>query len=433
MSRVIGPYTLLGTFVESSATGSSDVGTTSGTYVGLYKSYSPEEILVTSKVRASNVSTLTAENHQFVVGDYVIVSLEDDTTFNNGFIPTIITDATNDTFTYANTGSNVSESDATGVVQLYNPDVAGLYLRDYGKREFDYGYFSSTGVAYVAAETLNLIYNPSFEFTDTNTYTVTAASSSSVNVATYTVNYVAASNPFVVGQEITVIGMTASYFNGSFFVTSIAGSSGAWTVTVTDTTSPFTFPGTATGFGTISSTVKPSVLSWDTSTAGTVTSWSFISATLRDYATASSYGGAFSWTNTAPTEKFRGIVGYGDGDNYKLFDNSKSLFFEYEAFLNYTPFICTPSSVSATSTVVTITTTAAHGLQAGNIVYLDFTAIDTAFISPATYTENVDFALDTVRNSKVFEVKTVTSATVFTVDNKTLNNYNHFNDLKDHP
>lgn len=416
VSRVIGPYTLLGTFVESSATGSNDVDTTSGTYVGLYKSYSPEEIVVTSKFRASNVASLTAENHQFEVGDYVIVSLEDDTTFNNGFIPTIITDATNDTFTYANTGSNVAESAATGVVQLYNPDVAGLYLRDYGKREFDYGYFSSTGVAYVAAETLNLIYNPSFEFTDTNTYTVTAASSSSVNVATYTVNYVAASNPFTIGQKITIIGMTASYFNGSFFVTSIAGSSGAWTVTVTDTTSPFTFPGTATGFGTISSTVKPSVLSWDTSTAGSVTSWSFISATLRDYATASSYGGAISWTNTVPTTKFRGIVGYGVGDAYKVFDTSRSLYFSYDAFLNYRPFSSTISNFVTTSgSVVTITTSGTHGLSVNDIVYLDFDARGaTGFPGGA----NENWATDELNdNSRLFKVLTVPTTTTFTITN----------------
>lgn len=416
VSRVIGPYTLLGTFIESSASGSSDLDTTSGTYVGLYKSYSPDEVLVTSKVRASNISTLTAENHQFVVGDYVIVSLEDDTTFNNGFVPTQVTAATNDTFSYSNTGSNVVESAATGVVQLYNPDVAGLYLRDYGKREFDYGYFSSTGVAYVAAETLNLVYNPSFEFTDTNTYTVTAASSSSVNVATYTVNYVSASNPFAAGQKINIIGMTASYFNGSFFVTSTAGSSGAWTVTVTDTTSLFTFPGTATGFGTISSTMKPSVLSWDTAAAGVVSSWSFISATLRDYATASSFGGAISWTNTVPTTKFRGTIGYSVGDAYKIFDTSRSLYFNYDAFLNYRPFSSTISNFVTTSgSVVTITTSGTHGLSVNDIVYLDFDARgSTGFPGGA----NVNWAEDgTNDNSRLFKVLTVGSTTSFTITN----------------
>jgi len=416
VSRVIGPYTLLGTFVESSATGSNDVDTTSGTYVGLYKSYSPEEIVVTSKVRASNISTLTAENHQFEVGDYVLISLEDDTTFNNGFIATILTDTTNDTFTYANTGSNVAESAATGVVQLYNPDVAGLYLRDYGKREFDYGYFSSTGVAYAAAETLNLIYNPSFEFTDTNTYTVTAASSSSVNVATYTVNYVAASNPFAVGQEITILGMTSATFNGSWFVTSIAGSSGAWTVTVTATDSPFTFPGTATGFGTISSIVKPSVLSWDTSAAGAVTSWSFISATLRDYATASSYGGSVSWTTTVPTAKFRGIIGYGVGDAYKVFDTNRSLYFSYDAFLNYRPFSSTISNfVTTSSSVVTVTTSGTHGLSVDDIVYLDFNARGSTGLPGGA---NKNWATDeTNDNSRLFKVLTVGSTTTFTITN----------------
>jgi hypothetical protein len=415
VSRVIGPYTLLGTFVESSATGSSDVDTTSGTYVGLYKSYSPEEIVVTSKIRASNVSTLTAENHQFEVGDYVIVSLEDDTTFNNGFIPTIITDATNDTFTYANTGSNVSESDATGVVQLYNPDVAGLYLRDYGKREFDYGYFSSTGVAYVAAETLNLIYNPSFEFVDAvGTYTITAALAGSPTTATYTVNYVSASNPFAIGQKITIAGMTPSYFNGSFFVTGTGGSSGAWTVTIVGT--GFTTGGTGSSFGTITPSIKPSVLSWDTAAAGTVTSWSFISAALRDYATASSYGGAISWTNTVPTTKFRGIIGYGVGDAYKVFDTSRSLHFSYDAFLNYRPFSSTISNFVTTSgSVVTITTSGTHGLSVDDIVYLDFDARGSTGL-PGGANEN--WATDeTNDNSRLFKVLTVGSTTTFTITN----------------
>ena len=332
VSRVIGPYNLLGTFIESSAAGSNDVDTTSGTYVGLYKSYSPEEIVVTSKVRASNISTLTAENHQFEVGDYVIVSLEDDTTFNNGFIPTIITDATNDTFTYANTGTNVAESDATGVVQLYNPDVAGLYLRDYGKREFDYGYFSSTGVAYVAAETLNLIYNPSFEWYNTST-----------------------------------------------------------------------------------STLTQSVSSWDTSAAGAVTSWSFIGL-LRDYATASSYGGAVSWTNTVPTAKFRGIIGYGVGDAYKVFDTNRSLHFSYDAFLDYRPFSSTISNFDTTSSsVVTITTSGTHGLSVDDIVYLDFDARgSTGFAGGA----NVNWATDELNdNSRLFKVLTVPTTTTFRITN----------------
>jgi hypothetical protein len=415
VSRVIGPHTLLGTFVESSAAGGSDVDITSGTYVGLYKSYSPEEILVTLKSRTSNVSTLTAENHQFEIGDFVIVELEDDTTFNNGFIAVEITDITNDTFSYSNAGTDVSESSATGTVQLYNPDVAGLYLRDYGKREFDYGYFSSTGVAYVAAETLNLIYNPSFEFTDTNTYTVTAASASSVNIATYTVNHVSASNPFVISQKITIAGMTPSYFNGTYFVTNIGGSSGAWTAVVTATTSPFTI-GSATGFGTISSTLKPSVLSWDTAASGAITSWSFISSTLRDYATASSYGGSISWTNTVPTTKFRGTIGYGVGDTYKVFETSRPLHFSYDAFLNYRPFSSTISNfVTTSSSVVTITTSGSHGLSVDDIVYLDFTATGSTGLPGGT---NEDWAMDELNNnSRLFKVVTVPSTTSFTITN----------------
>jgi hypothetical protein len=164
VSRIIGPYSLLGTFIESTNNGTSDTDLESGTYVALYKSYSPLPVVATVKSRTSNVATITAENHQFVIGDFVTIAIENDTTYNNGSIPVAITAVTNDTFSYSNVGTDDPESEATGSVQLYNPDVAGLYLRDYGKREFDYGYFSSAGVAYVSAEDINIIENPSFEY-----------------------------------------------------------------------------------------------------------------------------------------------------------------------------------------------------------------------------------------------------------------------------
>ena len=166
VSRVIGTKTLLGTFLESSAAGSNDVEVTTGTYVGLYKSYSPDPVELTAKARTSNVATLTSPGHEFIVGDKIIVNIEDvgDTTFNNNGSVVTVTAITTDTFSYANSGTNVTEAETIGEAQLYNPDVAGLYLRDYTKSEFDYGYFSSEGIKYVSAEDVNILENPSFEY-----------------------------------------------------------------------------------------------------------------------------------------------------------------------------------------------------------------------------------------------------------------------------
>lgn len=222
VSRLIGPYNLLGTFIESLSTGNTDIDVTTGSYVGLYKSYSPEPVLVTVKIRESNISTLTSENHEFVIGDLVTISLEDDTTFNNGGIPVEITAVTNNTFSYNNAGSNVSESSATGFCQLYNPDVAGLYLQDYGKRDFDYGYFSNTGIAYVSAEDINLIENPSFEYkSSSNVVTYSEASWSNgiglyLNSKDFTANssfYYNASPKF--GANITWTTSVSTYFSGT--------------------------------------------------------------------------------------------------------------------------------------------------------------------------------------------------------------------------
>jgi hypothetical protein len=171
VTRVIGSTSLLGTFLESTGIGSDDQDETEGSYVALFKSYVPNAVVVTTKVRTSNVATLTAVDHEYVVGDKVIITLEDDTSFNNSGIAVTITTTTIDTFSYTNVGNNVASSDALGEAQLYNKDVAGLYLQDYSKALFDHGYFSNEGIKYVSAEAYNLVHNPSFEYIVSNTST----------------------------------------------------------------------------------------------------------------------------------------------------------------------------------------------------------------------------------------------------------------------
>jgi hypothetical protein len=164
VTRVIGPYTLLGTFLESSGIGDDDESVSSGTYVGLFKSYSPDPFDVSKKSRVSGVATITILDHDFVVGDNIIVDIEDDESFNSDGRVVQIVEADYTTISFVNPGPDVADSDSVGYVYLSNKDTAGLYLKDYSKREFDYGYFSSAGVSYVSAEDINVIENPSFEY-----------------------------------------------------------------------------------------------------------------------------------------------------------------------------------------------------------------------------------------------------------------------------
>lgn len=329
VSRVIGPHTLLGTFIESSATGSSDVDIATGTYVGLYKSYSPDELIVTSKNRSSNIATLTVANHQYVVGDYVTVELEDDTTFNNGSIPVLVTAATNDTFSYDNVGSNVAESDATGTAQLYNPDVAGLYLRDYGKREFDYGYFSSAGVAYVSAEDMNILENPSFEYKNSS------------NVIT------SSSTSWAAGTGLTLTLDDFTNLNGAAINTQTPTYS-APNITLTTATAHKIQPGeyvqifgvTPTGYngfwraqtGTTGTTLVVNI----GSNPGTITAAGDVVG-LKQYDYESKFGGRVTWTTSGLSTYLEGKLDYEAGSDYTIFANGRTLYFGATVYPYYIP------------------------------------------------------------------------------------------------
>lgn len=180
VDRTFGGRTLFGTFLESRDLGISDNTQTKGSYVGLFKSYSEEGVAITHKYRVNNVATITAPDHGFENGDYLTVRLDDgDDSFSTGESNVRIFNVTKDTFSYANQGDDftfvadgdIQDNSTYGTATLYIKDVAGLYLQDYGKALFDYGYFSNEGIAYVSAETPNLVYNASFEYIDEDSVT----------------------------------------------------------------------------------------------------------------------------------------------------------------------------------------------------------------------------------------------------------------------
>jgi len=180
VERTFGDTTLFGTFLESFDHGFTDDGATIGTYVSLFKSYIDVPTVITKISVTSDIVTITAPDHNFIVGDKIIIEFDDSAYSeyeSNTYLT--VTERTPDTFSYVKLvadsgteGNTVAEVEASGLAQIYNEDIAGLYLRDYAKTSFDYGFFSNKGIAYTSAEVLNLVHNPSFEYKvgATNTY-----------------------------------------------------------------------------------------------------------------------------------------------------------------------------------------------------------------------------------------------------------------------
>jgi len=175
VKRTFGDYVIYGTLLESSDLGLTDDGVTSGTYVGLFKSYIDEQISVLSASRDSEIATITVAAHNYSVGDYIKVRVVEDSSFNTN--SSIIVDVSDTTYKYYSAGSDVTVDQISGYSILAIKDIAGLYLRDYSRSEFDYGYFSNQGVTYVSAEDINIIENPSFEYKDVDDVLQTATTS----------------------------------------------------------------------------------------------------------------------------------------------------------------------------------------------------------------------------------------------------------------
>ena len=373
--RRIGPSTQFGTFLESENVGPNDDSKTSGVYVGLFKSYFENAIPITSRRRVSNVATITVVDGGFEPGDRVVVDLTEDTSYNNGGLPVTIIAVTGDSISYINTGSDfpaagaldTTDTTSSGTVTFYNPDIAGLYIKDYGKADIDYGYFSSAGLAFVSGSRINLIYNPSFEY-------FKQVAISAISGSGTTVTYTASGTGFTSGSDIVITGAETDAYNitGTIAVSNVSG---------------FTITSAATGptsTATASSRVYD-VSNWNYAAATTnpVTAIDFRSTT-NSYQTSSVFGGYASWTNTMSSSyTVQGTIAYSKGLTYNLFSNDRVLTLRYDSFVDYTPYSAVPTTVSANTTTMTITTSGAHGMTAGDLVYCDFTGVgDSAIYGP---------------------------------------------------
>jgi hypothetical protein len=373
--RRIGTETQFGTFLESENVGPNDDSKTSGIYVGLFKSYFEDPLPVSSRRRLSNVATITVLDSGYEAGDRVIVNVAEDASYNNGGLPVTIIAATGDTISYINTGSDfpaagtldTADTSATGTVTFYNPDIAGLYIKDYGKADIDYGYFSSAGLAFVSGSRVNLVHNPSFEFVKSVDITSMSSTGGGANVTYLTSTF----SGFAVGKNVTIVGAeTDSYnvTNAQITLSNVAGF--AITSNATGPTS------TATGYSKVSTSSDWNYVAATTGAIGLIE----FSALTNEYLTASQYGGTVSWTNTMSSSyRVEGVVAYDKGLTYNLFSNERVLALSYDSFVDYKPFTAEATAmykVTGNTSQMGITTTGAHGLSVGDVVYCDFTAAE---------------------------------------------------------
>jgi hypothetical protein len=135
------------------------------------------------------------------------------------------------------TGANIiagSTSSAAGRLTLFTASASSLGAIILGKasQTADLAQYQTSASAVLGGRNaLGQIYTGSTTTLKGATTAVTAASASSATVATYT--YAGTTQLVAVGQLVTTAGFTAeTYFNGTFAVTAIGGSSGAWTFTV---------------------------------------------------------------------------------------------------------------------------------------------------------------------------------------------------------
>jgi hypothetical protein len=402
--RRIGSGTQFGTFLESENVGPTDDSKTSGIYVGLFKSYFENPLPVTNIRRVSNVATITVIDSGFQPGDRATIAVVEDATYNNGGLPVTIISVTGDTISYINTGSDfpaagaldTTSTAATGTVTFYNPDIAGLYIKDYGKADIDYGYFSSAGLAFVSGSRVNLVYNPSFEFVKSVDIIAIASTGGGANVTYIT----ATTHGFYANKKVTVIGAETNGYN----VTNA-------TIQLSNSASSFTITSTATG---------PTSTATAYSKVPTDSSWNYVAATtaaigltefstlVNTYLTASQYGGVVSWSNTMSSAyRVEGVVAYNKGLTYNLFSNERVLALSYDSFVDYKPFTAVVTGITASTDVtVTVTTSGAHGLSVGDLVYWDFTGVgDSPLYGPGEILVNAgEYTVSEATSSTTFKI-----------------------------
>lgn len=81
VERNIGSKRLFGTFIESENLGDTDIGDSTGVYVGLYRSYREPSIVISGAYRIDDVAVIVAPAHGYKNGDKVSISLTGTTSY----------------------------------------------------------------------------------------------------------------------------------------------------------------------------------------------------------------------------------------------------------------------------------------------------------------------------------------------------------------
>ncbi len=489
-TRFIGPTKIFGTFLESDDIGVNDEEKTDGVYVSLFKSYFEDPKPITNIRRVSNEAIVTLPGHTLEVGDYVVVIVNEDTTFNTSTTGSLIVEVTADTFTYESVGTDFPVADpttgitpsslATGTAQYYQKDTAGIFVKDYGKKLLDYGYFSSDGVKYSSGSDLNAFLNPSFEYlvnSSVQTYsnsswtsggstpsggsigsydfsaspviynvsstygqgykwTATNFSNVSTNYLQGTIDYTTARGYRMLGSGDvdTYLSLSGHYqgeISNKFTVTSLATANASYKVTSATSLDgdltytiglhPFSEGQTVTlsGFSNTSYNATNTLV-----TSTTVTSIT-ISKTVTNGTAAGTLGSATGLalviTPTAVTSAITAASSSGGSQTYTVnghsllpgnivtisgFSNTSYNFSNVEVTLTSTNTFTISQSVTPGTPGGTLGSVSFVPVVPGDVVYLDFEALDTSL---------TDFASDAAEN-RLYTVLTATSAN-FTATN----------------
>jgi hypothetical protein len=386
VERTFGTTKLFGTFLESSDFGPSDADVNSGTYVSLFKSYNPSPMIINSIEVSGNSVIVTAPGHPFLVDDKITVSYGPNDAGSSVYSQyesvtyVTVTDATDDTFTYLKPVSdngggtnNLANTVVAGTAQLVNEDVAGLYLRDYGRIDFDYGYFSNKGIKYVAADKVNLVHNPSFEYRalEGKTFVATGAVVE-LPVGNFATVY-AAGHGLVEDQAIVLgypdvpqINLGGIFIDDSYFISNV-------------TLDTFEIQVTDTSFVTYEEIIRPIPIYAVAQNGSSFDGWAYENAS----ASVKSVTRAVLGTNIA-TLTTSAAHGYSVGET--------AVVSGIDSVFNGT-YKITESTVARTISTFTVTianpgvlTVTAHGLTAGQQVYLTTTgALPTGLTSAINY------------------------------------------------
>lgn len=181
----------------------------------LQQDYSPTLTYATaSRARTSNVATITTSAaHGLTDGMVVTISGLADSSFNGTF--TVASAPTSTTFTFANTGSNVSTTTDTGGTVDPGLDDVTETLRVTLNGSTDASDLSKM----MGTQTEDAVADNAFCVLiqdEVSTATTNRARASNVVTLTF-----AAAHKFFVGQQITVAGLADSTFNGLFTVASV--------------------------------------------------------------------------------------------------------------------------------------------------------------------------------------------------------------------